>query len=107
MCQATGYKYSSNKELPAYTQAFSELIPQTTEKEKPAATQKFPMFIDIVLNNTTISYKLISVANVFDSAYLFTQLTYGTANSELKYMKINAGTLYGSWQSNTTNLKTL
>lgn len=27
MCQATGYKYSSNKELPAYTQAFSELIP--------------------------------------------------------------------------------
>ena len=30
------------------------------------------MFIDIVLNNTTISYKLISVANVFDSAYLFT-----------------------------------
>ena len=107
MCQATGYKYSSNKELPAYTQAFSELIPQTTENEKPAATQKFPMFIDIVLNNTTISYKLISVANVFDSAYLFTQLKYGKANSELKYMKINAGTLYGSWQSNTTTLKTL
>lgn len=65
------------------------------------------MFIDIVLNNTTISYKLISVANVFDSAYLFTQLTYGKANSELKYMKINSGTLYGSWQSNSTNLKTL
>lgn len=107
MCQATGYKYSSNKELPAYTQAFSELIPQTTEAEKPANTQKFPMFIDIVLNNTNISYKLISVANVFDSAYLFTPLTYGKADSELKYMKINAGTLYGSWQSNSTNLKTL
>ena len=65
------------------------------------------MFIDIVLNNTTISYKLISVANVFDSAYLFTPLTYGKADSELKYMKINARTLYGSWQSNSTNLKTL
>lgn len=65
------------------------------------------MFIDIVLNNTTISYKLISVANVFDSAYLFTPLTYGKSDSELKYMKINAGTLYGSWQSNSTNLKTL
>ena len=65
------------------------------------------MFIDIVLDNTTISYKLISVANVFDSAYLFTQRTYGTSNSELQYMKITDGTLYGSWQKTTTTLKTL
>ncbi len=107
MCQATGYKYSSNKELPAYTQAFSELIPQTTEAEKPASTQKFPMFIDITLNNTTITFKLISVTNVFDSAYLFTQRTYGTENSGLNYMKLGSNSLYGTWQASSTNLKTL
>ena len=107
MCQATGYKYSSNKELPAYTQAFSELIPQTTEKEKPADSQKYPMFIDILLNNTTISYKLISVNNVFDSKYLFTQRTYGTSASTLKYIKIKDNTLYGTWLDNITTLKTL
>lgn len=65
------------------------------------------MFIDILLNNTTISYKLISVNNVFDSKYLFTQRTYGTSASTLKYIKIKDNTLYGTWLDNITTLKTL
>ena len=107
MCQATGYKYSSNKELPAYTQAFSELIPQTTEKEKPSETQKYPMFIDIRFEDTTISYKLIMVDNIFGDKQLFTQKIYGTAPSVLKYMKIQANSLYGKWLTTDTDLKKL
>ena len=107
MCQATGYKYSSNKELPAYTQAFSELIPQTTEKEKPSETQKYPMFIDIRFEDTTISYKLIMVDNIFGNKQLFTQKIYGTAPSVLKYMKIQANSLYGKWLNTDTDLKKL
>ena len=107
MCQATGYKYSSNKELPAYTQAFSELIPQTTEKEKPSETQKYPMFIDIRFEDTTISYKLIMVDNIFGNKQLFTQKIYGTAPSVLKYMKIQANSLYGTWLNTDTDLKKL
>ncbi len=107
MCQATGYKYSSNKELPAYTQAFSELIPQTTANEKPAASQKYPMFIDIMLNDTTISFKLIMVDNIFGDKQIFTQKIYGTKSSELKYMQLQNNSLYGEWVSNDTNLKSL
>lgn len=107
MCQATGYKYSSNKELPAYTQAFSELIPQTTAAEKPSATQKYPMFIDIILNNISISFKLIMVDNIFGDKQLFTQKQYGTKPSELKYMKLQENSLYGKWVTEDTNLKTL
>ena len=47
MCQATGYKQTSNKELPGSAQAFSQLLPLTQfNKNKDAASpdQQAPMF---------------------------------------------------------------
>ena len=46
------------------------------------------MFIDIRFEDTTISYKLIMIDNIFGGKQLFTQKIYGTAPSVLKYMKI-------------------
>ena len=46
------------------------------------------MFIDIRFEDTTISYKLIMIDNIFGAKQLFTQKIYGTAPSVLKYMKI-------------------
>ena len=53
MCQATGYKLKSNKELPCAFQVFSKLIPKTDNKydqekgtftDKVNANQLYPMF---------------------------------------------------------------
>ena len=65
------------------------------------------MFIDIRFEDTTISYKLIMVDNIFGDKQLFTQKIYGTAPSVLKYMKIQANSLYGTWLNTDTDLKKL
>lgn len=49
MCQATGYKQTSNKELPGAAQAFSQLLPltqydSTTNKDTASNEQQAPMF---------------------------------------------------------------
>ena len=49
MCQATGYKQTSNKELPGVSQGFSQLLPLTqydSKKDKDTASQEqqAPMF---------------------------------------------------------------
>ena len=49
MCQATGYKLKSNKELPSDIQVFSKIIPLTdtltsTKSDSPNANQLYPMY---------------------------------------------------------------
>lgn len=78
MCQATGYKLTSNKELPTPAQKFSRLVPQTnpgTSSDTPDNNQKFPMFMIYNINEqqNKCNIKLARVANIFDSGYLFTQ----------------------------------
>lgn len=58
MCQATGYKLKSNKELPSKLQVFSKIIPQTTNgfddygnnSDKPNGNQLYPMYSVIEIN---------------------------------------------------------
>ena len=86
MCQATGYKLTSNKELPTPFQKFSRLVPQTnpgTSSDTPDNNQKFPMFMIYNINESTnkCNIKLARVANIFDSKYKFTQQAYDKKNA--------------------------
>ena len=61
MCQATGYKLTSNKELPTPKQRFSILVPKTDDTGKSDsanANQKNPMYAVISLNNSNKKYTL-------------------------------------------------
>ena len=58
MCQATGYKLKSNKELPSSLQVFSKIIPMTTNgkddygnnADTPNGNQLYPMYSVIEIN---------------------------------------------------------
>ena len=91
MCQATGYKLTSNKELPTPNQKFSRIIPRTynaVDGDTPDNNQKFPMYIKYELNTETVdSSKVCScdiylarATNIFDNKYKFTQINYNTSN---------------------------
>jgi hypothetical protein len=96
MCQATGYKLKSNKELPSAYQVFSKLIPMTTyvdDTDKPNENQLYPMFsvIDFEHKNgdiSAINVKLCRVAGIFkkDGKDSFTQTSYGTKTPSIYYL---------------------
>ena len=126
MCQATGYKLKSNKELPSAYQVFSKLIPKTDntyENGKFTDTvngnQLYPMYsvLDFVHNQNgdieAIDVKLCRVAGIFkaDGKDSFTQTSYGTKTPSIQYLievtdnnvdVINNGMtkdnyMYGAW----------
>lgn len=114
MCQSTGYKLTSNKELPSDNQAFSMLIPQTTTtysngsySDKPSNEQKYPMFAIIEVVGTSYTIKLARVEGIFNSNYKFTQLLYGTEDLSLKYLIPASSNNFGTWQNSETALVTL
>ena len=102
MCQATGYKLKSNKELPCAYQVFSKLIPQTdntydstkgTFTDKVNANQLYPMFsvIEFIHRNNTINaidVKLCRVTGIFksDGGDSFTQTNYGNKTPSIEYL---------------------
>lgn len=93
MCQATGYKQASNKELPSDYQGFSCLIPGQTDG-KAAADQKFPMFAVVYMEDESkYDIKLVRVKNVMtdDKKHVFTQLQHGTSAPSFEYAKSNIG----------------
>lgn len=70
MCQATGYKQTSNKELPGTAQAFSKILPMTSfngSKDTADVGQQLPMFgiIDI---GTSINIQLVRINNIQSSS---------------------------------------
>ena len=88
MCQATGYKLKSNKELPSKLQVFSKIIPQTTNgfdnygnnSDKPNGNQLYPMYSVIEINYVdkdidgdtvkvidNINVRMRRVTNIFQS----------------------------------------
>ena len=85
MCQATGYKLKSNKELPSQLQVFSKIIPMTTHKkssDSPNANQLYPMYSVLEFNDdcSEVSVSMNRITGIFkkDGADKFTQIDYGT-----------------------------
>ena len=65
MCQATGYKQKSNRELPGPAQWFSKILPDTNVQESAADnTQCFPMYAVFTYENNKINIALKRIANI-------------------------------------------
>ena len=93
MCQATGYKLKSNKELPCAYQVFSKLIPMTSNMYEDGKftdtvneNQLYPMYsvLEFIYEDENISaidVKLCRVRGIFkkDGKDSFTQTSYGTS----------------------------
>lgn len=135
MCQATGYKLTSNKELPTPKQRFSILVPKTDDTGKSDAAnanQKNPMYAVISLNNANKTYtlELVRVRGIFNDTnptslgsaikgFKFNQQDYGKKNIALQYTKLadlsitngdvtsfNPEYNYGEFLNSQTNLFT-
>lgn len=93
MCQATGYKLKSNKELPCAYQVFSKLIPMTSNVYKDNKftdtvneNQLYPMYSVLEFKHDTnniinaIDVKLCRIKGIFkaNGKDSFTQTSYGT-----------------------------
>lgn len=109
MMQATGYKLTSNKELPSADQKFSLAIPQTSRSgssDSANNNQKYPMFGIINLTTSEYTIKLIRIANIFTN-YKFAQNTYSTDDMLLEYFKQTDSDNYGEWVSEEQAFLTL
>ena len=109
MCQATGYKLASNKELPSANQKFSLVVPNTiikAGKDTASSEQKYPMFGIIALDNNEYNIKLVRVANIFNN-FKFAQNVYSTQPMQLQYFKQVSENNYGQWVNTETTMLTL
>ena len=100
MCQATGYKLTSNKELPSANQKFSIVVPETknsNNKDTANDNQKYPMFGIIELDNSQYKIKLVRVANIFED-FKFNQTTFSKDQMKLQYLTTVPEHNYGTWQ---------
>ena len=98
MCQATGYKLKSNKELPSAYQVFSKIIPMTQVgddgSDKPNGNQLYPMYSVLEFehsdgqNVSAINVKMCRVAGIFkeDGKDSFTQTSYGNRDLSIQYL---------------------
>lgn len=111
MCQATGYKLTSNKELPSNYQHFSKVIPLTTEGasgDKPDGNQQYPMFTVTDMNNNSYTVKLIRITNILDDTdHKFTQQKYGKSLPVFQYATIVSGNRQCSWDNSEQTLISL
>lgn len=110
MCQATGYKLKSNKELPSPEQRFSYVIPKTnvtSSGDKPNANQQRPMFAEIKLNGSnSYTIYLYRIENIMNGTNLFSQVDHSNAPASYRWLKGNEaqGTelpIYGNWNYTT------
>ena len=109
MCQATGYKLTSNKELPSANQKFSMAVPQTSNsggKDKANENQKYPMFGIVKLDNQ-YQVQLVRVANIFNSDFKFAQNVYSVDEMKLQYFETVPGNDYGKWGDEEKTMVTL
>lgn len=110
MCQATGYKLTSNKELPSANQKFSMAVPQTSNsggKDTANNNQKYPMFGIVKLEGDTYKVQLVRVANIFDDNFKFAQNVYSTKDMKLQYFKTVSENDYGQWEDTEQIIITL
>lgn len=108
MCQASGYKLTSNKELPSQNQKYSRILPKTTTtysngaySDKASDEQKYPMFSIIELsrssNSTKYRIRLARVTNIMKK-FKFTQKNYETKAIKIQWLKENSTDNFGTWQ---------
>ena len=108
MCQASGYKLTSNKELPSQNQKYSRILPKTTTtysngaySDKASDEQKYPMFSIIELsrssNSTKYRIRLARVTNIMKK-FKFTQTNYETKAIKIQWLKENSTDNFGTWQ---------
>ena len=122
MCQATGYKLKSNKELPWLTQVFSKIIPKTSIKkgaDSPHNDQLYPMYSVLAFNNdcSELDVTMNRVHGIFlnDKGDTFTQLEFNTdplykkVKTLCTYEKEDSGyddnpkeRMYGQWLDEQT-----
>ena len=93
MCQATGFKLKSNKELPGNGQLFSRVLPQTQESGTPAPSQEqlYPMFAIVDLSTSNMAnIALVRVVNIMNGASgTFNQQVHSTSEMKLQYATNN------------------
>ena len=110
MCQATGYKLTSNKELPSADQKFSKFVPKTDHKGKKDTAnpnQKYPMFSIISLDTNEYTIKLARITNIFNSSFQFAQNVCSYSPMTLQYLKANNTDDYGTWVDEETTMLTI
>lgn len=112
MCQATGFKLTSNKELPSANQKFSLAIPQTSVDasgaDKANGNQQYPMFSITKLNGDQYTVKLCRITNILaDSNHKFTQDKYSTSAMAIQYFSQVSDNNYGEWGNSETTMLTL
>ena len=84
MSQATGYKLTSNKELPTPAQRFSMIIPETRNdatEDVPDNNQKFPIYIKYVIENNICKTYLLRATKILDNKFKFTQIAHDKSTS--------------------------
>lgn len=87
MCQATGFKLFSNKELPSIDQKFSMVIPKHTNDGKASSEQRYPMYAIVNLDNTGNKVTIVRLGNIQKTATkLLTPYVYGTAAVSDEYL---------------------
>lgn len=110
MCQATGFKLKSNKELPGPSQRFSFIIPETTPGDSgdtPSDEQLQPMYTEI--HPDTHEAYLLRLKNIHSGKKVLSQTDYGTAAIVPQYLHRNNKTtvsMYGKWTADRTLLLT-
>ena len=112
MCQATGFKLKSNKELPSSQQKFSYVIPKTDNSgsaDSPNDNQLKPMFTEIVLNENNYTVYLRRIEEITNGTKLFSQQAFSTKPAKFMYLKGNETdgeneAMFGHWVNEKTPL---
>ena len=110
MCQATGFKLKSNKELPGPSQRFSFIIPKTTPGDTgdtPSNEQLQPMYTEI--HPDTHEAYLLRLKNIHSGKKVLSQTDYGTDPIVPQYLyrnNKNEISMYGKWTTDRTLLLT-
>ena len=121
MCQATGYKLKSNKELPSPDQRFSYVIPKTKpatvagKTDTPSNDQLYSMFSEIDLNQDNITiylYRILNITTVKDNKpQELTQINYNSKDFKLGFLtrpnNNSVGDMYGQWNDEVTTKQSL
>ena len=104
MCQATGFKLKSNKELPSQKQAFSMLIPETTVSaagaDSPSAEQQVPMFGIIECEaGANIKLYLGRIQGILNNKSLSQQRPTTADKMIVEYIKQTTANQFGNWNN--------
>lgn len=117
MCQATGFKLKSNKELPSSQQKFSYVIPHTDNSgssDAPNDNQLKPMFVEVVLDGDSYDVYIARIEEITNGTKLFSQQAFSTKPAKFMYLKGNEAEplgdnnfddpMYGHWVNNKVTL---